>query len=262
MGRGPKDMEERRCTDVFCLLIFLLSWAVMGAIAYSHRAGPAALLHGKDYLEHRCGEGEFADAPFVWYPRIADDAFEQQLLMRAPWDTSFYGLCVTECPQAGVAVADYGHESEPAQAKAKSWDAALSTFAVLNRCVPREEHTKATVLLCAEPSCEAAGMPCLDDELAAAVGVGPADATQVWELTPETEHRCRRAVHVEHTATTLQPNAGPFLTWAFRIASTVERVYEALLANSLRIVAIGVGCSTPLNFLWLLLLRCCAGFAV
>ena len=44
-GKGPKDLDGRRCTDVICLLLFVVYWVVMlGLGGYVYVAGDA---HGR-----------------------------------------------------------------------------------------------------------------------------------------------------------------------------------------------------------------------
>ena len=129
----PRDLEEKRCTDCCCLILFVISWLVLGLIAVGYHE-PSRIVHGTDYLGRHCDN-------MVWYPRIAEYAYEQADVMQTrPWDVHLYGLCVAKCPEQGERVADYGYAESPAS-KAASWDAALPTFSVLNRCVPREERT-------------------------------------------------------------------------------------------------------------------------
>lgn len=297
---GPDDMKElRRCTDFFCFVLFGLTWMVLGAITCEHalvqepvpmpserihdcarsipirltpsdsyRQGPAALLHGKDYLGQRCGEGDFSDRPFVWYPRLAADALEQSELMQTPWEARFYGLCVNECPSPGSGpstIVDYGHESAEGCALAKGavWPVTISTFALLHRCVPLEQTSSTTLEFCVEPACTSVGRPCVSAEVASVLGVAPTDAGRVWQLEADDEEPlCLRAHSIHRVSTTTLPNAGATLEWLIGVAPLVQRVYTALCANALRVVAIGVGCASALNVAWLMLLYACSGVLV
>eukprot|EP00900_Chrysochromulina_parva_P003947 jgi/Chrpa1/13553/Chrysochromulina_OHIO_Genome00020407-RA len=291
--------ELRRCTDFFCFVLFGLTWMVLGAITCEHalvqepvpmpserihdcarsipirltpsdsyRQGPAALLHGKDYLGQRCGEGDFSDRPFVWYPRLAADALEQSELMQTPWEARFYGLCVNECPSPGSGpstIVDYGHESAEGCALAKGavWPVTISTFALLHRCVPLEQTSSTTLEFCVEPACTSVGRPCVSVEVASVLGVAPTDAGHVWQLEADDEEPlCLRAHSIHRVSTTTLPNAGATLEWLIDVAPLVQRVYTALCANALRVVAIGVGCASALNVAWLVLLYACSGVLV
>ena len=233
----------------------------------SYRQGPAALLHGKDYLGQRCGEGDFSDRPFVWYPRLAADALEQSELMQTPWEARFYGLCVNECPSTGSgpsSIVDYGHESAEGCALAKGavWPVTISTFALLHRCVPLEQTSSTTLEICVEPACTSVGRPCVSAEVASVLGVPPTDAGHVWELEADEEPLCLRALQIDRVSTTTLPNTGPMLEMLLGVAPGVQRAYTALCANALRVVVIGVGCASALNVAWLVLLYACSGVLV
>jgi len=67
---------------------------------------------------------------------------------------------------------------------------------------------------------------------------------------------------VTSSATVSQPGAGPFLTYLFKVSTTVEDVAETIGDNWIKIVALGVGLSTIANFSWMVFLFFFAGIAV
>merc|ERR1719440_1410435 len=118
--------KKRGCTDCFCFWLFWLFWAVLGYFTYlAITVGdPMSLLYGKDYLGNRCGVGDYADKPAVYYPRMDKDLLEQAAIASTmPWLLSFYGLCMPACPNvttpsvcfadpASCMVYDYGTPAE------------------------------------------------------------------------------------------------------------------------------------------------------
>ena len=74
-----KDIEDRHCTDVCCLLLFVVMWIGLLSIGiFSFFNGDlASIEYGSDYMGNRCGMGNFSDRPVVWYPRFARDVAEQ-----------------------------------------------------------------------------------------------------------------------------------------------------------------------------------------
>ena len=123
---------QRGCTDILCLLIFLLFWGGVAFLGYlSITVGdPYEILYGADYLGNRCGRGDFSDKKKVtssrlsalarppaahrattqpsshtfprsqiYFPRIDKDIAEQAAIASSmPWKLNFYGLCVDSCP--------------------------------------------------------------------------------------------------------------------------------------------------------------------
>ena len=81
-------VDAHGCTDMACLLLFALTMGVFAAVGGAAFAmgDPAALQHGTDHLGRRCGsEGELADYPAVFYPRLSHDLVEQRdVLTRTP----------------------------------------------------------------------------------------------------------------------------------------------------------------------------------
>lgn len=100
-ANGPKAFRSRGCTDVFCLLLFIIFWIGMVYIGYlAVTVGePYSVLYGKDYLGNRCGRGNFTDRPKTLFPRLDQDLITQvDIATTAPWKLVLYGLCVKECP--------------------------------------------------------------------------------------------------------------------------------------------------------------------
>jgi hypothetical protein len=64
----PSDPDEAGCTDVFCLLFFVIYWVgILGVGIASISTGDlAALWYGADYLGNRCGVGVMQGKEDVW----------------------------------------------------------------------------------------------------------------------------------------------------------------------------------------------------
>ena len=161
---GPKDMEDRQCTDVCCLCLFFLFWIGLAGIASIVFASGdiSRVAYGSDYMGSQCGIGELAAKPKLWYPRIAQDVYEQShaLISGHPWEIALYGICVKECPvvdeSLSQTIADYGYGQPMSHAKARSWSVDLSTTSMINRCIPRESSTTSYLKLCSKPTCNQA----------------------------------------------------------------------------------------------------------
>ena len=70
-GKGPKDLEERRCADCLCLLAFFIFWVGMAGMAgFIMVAGdPNKIYHGTDYMGN------------VWGPILERICFQTNGLM-------------------------------------------------------------------------------------------------------------------------------------------------------------------------------------
>ena len=85
--RGP--LANRRCTDLFCLLLFLLSTGGAGYIGYYgyHNGNPDEILAPMDGDGNFCGKtAGYEDYPYILYTDISSFFWPP------------YGVCVTECP--------------------------------------------------------------------------------------------------------------------------------------------------------------------
>ena len=146
-----KSFRARGCTDVLCLLLFLLFWLGLVYVFYLGLTvgDPWSVPYGKDYLGHRCGRGNFSDRPKTLYPRIDKDVMEQSAIATtAPWKLVFYGLCVAECPHIDDPTVcfsepdrcleyDYGTEEQwSAAGGSKFYYSVMPTISIVNRCIP------------------------------------------------------------------------------------------------------------------------------
>ena len=91
--RGPKDIEERKCTDVFCLIIFGLCWLVLAIIYYTVFVFEAAL-RVASYLPLR----RVAHDVFVWIDVISVLPF----FMRIAFVPRSLGIKRASMPLAGA----------------------------------------------------------------------------------------------------------------------------------------------------------------
>ena len=75
-----KPSKDRRCKDVLCLILFILSLGLSAlvTIAAYQVGNPDRLIYGSDYLSNLCGSGDHADRPFAFYPRMGQDLLEHR----------------------------------------------------------------------------------------------------------------------------------------------------------------------------------------
>jgi len=162
--------QKRRCTDICCLIFFLLFWGGLGYLSFlSLTVGdPYEILYGSDYMGNRCGVGSMSSKKFVYFPRIDQDIIEQAAIASSmPWKLKFYGLCMEDCPQissptscfqnpSNCIVNDYGTAADYGPAGGSAfYYATMPSAKVMHRCIPNENS-----LLnqdddrCAFPACD------------------------------------------------------------------------------------------------------------
>jgi len=249
-------LDDAKCTDVFCLLLFVLYWLVMVIIFLAGWATGdlASLVYGADHAGNRCGQKEFEQRPYIWYPRIAQDlAMQHYALVTRPWEVTLYGVCVSECPKLGDGpIADY--EQAPPIMKSH-WDVNLDTINAVNRCIPTMHRNTSQSVLCVKPTCQEAGKECFGGN----VLLVPANT---WLMQPPDYGICDRQMDLSISTETKQPNVGPILESALHFAAIAEETYESIAAHSWTIAAFGIGLPTILGFCWMVFLFLCAHVAV
>ena len=107
----PVEDEYRKCTNLFCLIVFGAYWFVIFVIAilaYA-RGDPNLLLYGTDNEGRICGVGELEDRRFLAIPRFGVDLQETIDAGEAP-DLNFFGVCREKCPSVGELVCSDGGE--------------------------------------------------------------------------------------------------------------------------------------------------------
>jgi choline transporter-like protein 2/4/5 len=198
----PKSLKKRFCTDLLCLLIFIVFTGLQAGICgFGIYVGDwAALLYEQDYLGNRCGTGTCGGQPCgtkAFYPRIPTDMMEEE---NRPYvesgdffSISLYALCVDECPQTfniknpGNSMKfDYGYDPTSAVTQAlgegtqQYWLSATPTLDILNRCIPMEESSSDEDEVCAYPNCT-------DTSVVAAGGLCSTDVEYTngeWTMCP------------------------------------------------------------------------------
>lgn len=261
-GKGIKDIEERTCTDVCSLCVFILFWVGMVAIGLNavSTGDLQSLYLGSDYMGNRCGAGDYLERRHVYYPRLSQDLYEQFSIMKqGSWFTmpALYGLCVESCPSIGSDVDDYGYGFRNSGAMKAYWHVPIRTFSTLNRCMPHITANRSVTRFCVDPPCSVVGEKCVDD--LTMLGL-PQDA---WLLHERAQlASCGRELELEQVATTKQPNSNAAFDQLLQLNSLFEAAYESVVANRMGVALFGVALPLGLGFAWMLFLFLCSGIAV
>ena len=114
---------DRSCQNCYCIVIFVLYWAIMLVVAGVGlvTGDPLRLVRPTDYQGNACEDVNFdstRDKPNLVYPRIAEDAMsmmqDQDGSCAGSEGGCFYGICVKECPEPGDIVCNYEAQAEVA----------------------------------------------------------------------------------------------------------------------------------------------------
>ena len=266
-GKGPKDLEERKCTDCLCLLFFGAFWVGMLTLTtVVFTLGDAnKIFYGVDYLGNTCGNSaNTTGKPKIFYPRIAQDVLEQASTVSSAmfWDVNLYGVCVESCPTYSASrvdtVTDYGY-GQSADAQAASWTVYLSTIDLFNRCIPATESSSVSIDLCTLPNCTEVGATCYSLGSGSTVQA-PAGSWALDGTVPASS--CAREIVFSYGSTVSQPGATAYLDWLFASVSQIRDTWESLWNNMGAVLVFGVLCAVLINFVWLVLLYFFAGIAV
>ncbi|OQR86970.1 choline transporter-like protein [Achlya hypogyna] len=117
--RNAYTEADRKCRDVFCVLLFALFWFGMVIVASTaYQAGnPHALIYPADHNGDLCN----VTHPDLYFPHPQQDEKAH---------STYYGVCVTSCPQKDDTVGGY--------------PAPMDFKAVLHHCVPTNTSDAAT----------------------------------------------------------------------------------------------------------------------
>lgn len=178
---GVAPATTRKCRDVVCLLLFIVFWIGMLAVAGVglHFGEPKRLLYGTDYQGTTCGTGNMKDQPLTFYPRMSEDIVEQSMdsSITSPTDFEFYGVCVSECPKQFTHFCNYEFETELLKTAGNSdtatlaareqlrkqeaekllgdrscWFVAMASEKVFYRCIQMTETTSTKIETCVYPA--------------------------------------------------------------------------------------------------------------
>uniref|UniRef100_A0A7S3LVV3 Choline transporter-like protein n=1 Tax=Palpitomonas bilix TaxID=652834 RepID=A0A7S3LVV3_9EUKA len=88
------EKEQKKCRDVFCLVIFIAFWlAAIGVALFGIIFGdPWRIINGYDYTGLTCGRGNNTGLDYMYYPSITSEFLS---------DYSS-AICVSECPSSVV----------------------------------------------------------------------------------------------------------------------------------------------------------------
>jgi hypothetical protein len=273
-----RAMNDRRCTDMICLIIFtIICGGVMGLGIYAFATGNIdQIIYPADYNGNYCGKPgtSLSERPYAFYPQLDKDLIAQYdvVITGYWWNFVPYTLCVSKCP--GVFSfsdnAIYGGCSYPGAECASgtvsiappappSFYSGFKHTSMLSRCFPIIESGGAeTQALCALPNCSTAEKTCVEVENEPLVA---------WSVeTKDDEALCERVI-TKVTTVVFKPEEqnddSSRLTQEF--ASYVNTVYvftRSLEKGLHAMITMSVLGPILMGFVWVFLLWLLAGFIV
>jgi choline transporter-like protein 2/4/5 len=117
ISTNPFKPNNRKCTDVLCLLFFAVFWIgmiVIAAVGYQN-GKPQRLIYGTDWMGRTCGAQadktdtvpayDFSDYKYMIYPRLSEDimalsasGLSAKQLASPSTLRKLFGVCVPSCP--------------------------------------------------------------------------------------------------------------------------------------------------------------------
>ncbi|RLN61355.1 hypothetical protein BBJ29_004535 [Phytophthora kernoviae] len=286
-GTNPFKSDNRGCTDLFFLILFVVFWVGMIAIAGIgyHNGKPQRLIYGTDWMGRTCGAKadktdtvpayDLTHYKYTIYPRLSEDLMalaaggaSAKELASPSTLKKLFGVCVPSYPvnedsKSAGATIEYEKAGSP-------WRLITDSSEVLYRCV---ELTKIDITQSAR---------CVDDCTDAEVASYESGKVKTLNCgTNETrnpfvdcgEHTCAEMItamrpnctSLESTREERQIGAttvDPITKMLSRKWNMVARWLGDLQKAAFPILICGGLFAMMLGFFWLVLLRYCAGFFV
>lgn len=270
-------VDDRHCTDRFCLLLFLSY--VLGMIALTavglKQGNPYRLLYGYNYKGELCGGDKHPNARYITYPRVEEDVVLSGYLDGdvSLDDLNFFGICQSTCPSAG----DFVCTSEAEEAvQEQMFLTNYERDTIINDCVNNWYSTIPFGDSCLNSTIHSGCFQTLFDTTSVFFRCLP---EYVYEVETLPESTCTKYINISDTynniesycvayrevtkVTREQPTASNVLYDSFNtIRVTIQRYCGDLVRAYKPILASGLGVSVLVGLLYIFSLFCCVGFMV
>ncbi|EQC34036.1 hypothetical protein SDRG_08250 [Saprolegnia diclina VS20] len=295
---SPFKKSSRKCTDVLCLLFFVLFWigmAVISIVSYT-KGQPQRLAYGMDFKGRICGTQSTSAAngvpaydltnyTYLAYPRLAQDLYDMQLDTKFdPTDPAnlkkLYGVCVSACPSSLDANGDplyvhalvsyekhdvvsttnvsYGASVEDTAA-GSPFKIYINTTSVMYRCLELPDQEQINYVRCVDdcPSSSPNTSICGSNSTFYDCGSMGCTNYQRKHLSS-----CKN-VQLKTETTTSQPaNQSPIFDAMNSGWFMIMGWFSDLQKAAVPVLICGALFALILGFVWLVLMRFCAGFFV
>ncbi|GBG24016.1 Choline transporter-like protein 5 [Hondaea fermentalgiana] len=270
-------VKKRGCTDIPCLLLFIVYIAGMVALTIIgvEQGDPARLVYGSNHNGELCGGDGHENEKYIVYPRVEEDVLMSGYLEGDVdlGSLNFYGICQSACPLAGEYVCTDAAEVAVAEQMDIS---GFSRDTVINECLGNWYATFPFGSNCLDTLIHTECFETLFDTTPIFFRCLP---QYVYEVEVLPESQCTKFKNVtdiyggveelcvsyrEVTKVTReQPTASNVLFDSFNtIAVSIERYTGDLVRAYEPILISGLGVSVVVGLLYVFSLFCCVGFMV
>jgi len=284
--KTQKSLENRSCTDILCLLFFvIICGGIMGMGIWALMTGDIdGIIYPADYNGKYCGKPGTAleKYPYAHFPQLDKDIADQAVVLTGKakwWDFVPYALCVKQCP-AKFSIVDTttygGCEYVGAEAgsgaacdptNTPTFYAAFETKQMLSRCFPVLETAPGKQrTLCAVPKCDSTAAEGEEQACISVDGAPDAGNDKVWEVKADSKVVCDNPIK-EVTSLNFQPAAqdadstamtkkfAEYVTKAAQFSRACEEAWKEMLVCA-------VGGTVLMGFAWVIFLWLFAGVIV
>lgn len=304
----PFKRHERKCTDLFCLVLFSGFWIgmlVIAGIGYRH-GKPQRLIYGTDWMGRTCGAHadktdhvpayDFTDYKLMIYPRLSEDlktlaaaGYSTHQLARPSTLRKLFGVCVSSCPLLMEkelyihAYLNYTTHGNPVNEDKESadggteypitgspWKLVTNTTNVLYRCVALTKIEVSESVRCIDECTDdevksyrngtVTKLTCgMDEESNPFTNCGTESCTDVINALRPNCTSMETTKEERHIGTTTEDPVTEMLSRKWYM---VARWLGDLQKAAFPVLICGGLFALILGFLWLILLRYCAGVFV
>ena len=257
--------KDRHCTDILCLLFFILFFIAFLAVGILGlvKGDAYRLIYATDYKGQTCGtDGRGA---YAYYPRLNEDF---AIALQKAGTTSIsnldltsielYGICVSSCPVAGDIVCNYGYTSTTINYAAKCgnsiskalnsdlcsncWSTPLDSASTLYRCIWQEAQNVAESVYCINP-------------------LSPSDPSASGYISPTSADCITKSV-VTLTTTKEAAQTNPVATSVATYSALVSGIIGDIVAVRIPVLVCGFAVAIVMGFIYLILLQLFGGCIV
>ena len=272
-------VSKRGCTDVGCLLLFLIGFiaSIIISVLALNGGNMDYLLYPQDYLGQFCGKTPGVEGRTkAFFPRLDKDIHQQMGILTSPvgfFNFKPYVLCVEECPD-GYSIADPGVYGGPAYPGASNstpvFYASFKTTDFFSRCLPVEQRGPSSAeYLCTVPACNTASLiTAVGAQEAACVTVEEEPGiTTAWQVSSDAGRSACNRMFQRVESITYYPGESDAETKEMerQFAEFLGKAFSAMKGvtdNSDAVLLMGIVAPFIFGLAWFTLLLLVGGFLV
>lgn len=277
--------RKRWCTDILCLLIFIvfcIGFLAVGIVAIIN-GDARSVVYPRDFSGQFCGSDiAVLDRPFGYFPRLDQDINEALIagVLNPTNPAGFasfrpYTLCVKACPNAfslknpqSYGGASYPYRPGEGVRSPGSYYATIGTTTAARFCLPsRESRYGGERDLCGDPPCTDSVVQALGGSCTRALEEGSGEPMTAWEPKTTAQLAYCKFLVTEKQTVDYQPPDKTAATdyWERQFAYYIDQLYgliEDIVAAWATVVVAGIALPFGLGLVWFVVLYLFAGLMV